>query len=60
MLEKIRISNLRLYMSLENFFTFSKYPGYDPEVVGTGNSQGVDQGTYPLMRQAVFGLNLTF
>lgn len=59
-LEKIRISNLRLYMSLENFFTFSKYPGYDPEVVGTGNSQGVDQGTYPLMRQAVFGLNLTF
>jgi hypothetical protein len=49
-----------MYASLENFFTFTKYPGYDPEVVGTGNGQGVDSGSYPLMRQAGFGLNLTF
>ncbi|MBQ9172270.1 MAG: TonB-dependent receptor [Bacteroidales bacterium] len=59
-LDKIRFQQARVYVSLDNFFTFTKYPGYDPEVVGTGSGQGVDQGSYPLMRQAVFGLNLTF
>ena len=59
-LDSIHFSQVRLYVSLDNYFTFTSYPGYDPEVVGTGNSQGVDQGTYPLMRQAVFGVNLTF
>ena len=59
-LTKIHFHQARVYVSLDNFFTFTSYPGYDPEVVGTGSSQGVDQGTYPLMRQAVFGVNLTF
>lgn len=59
-LDAIHFQQVRLYVSLDNYFTFTQYPGYDPEVVGTGSSQGVDQGTYPLMRQAVFGVNITF
>lgn len=48
---KINISRLRLYTSLENFFTMTNYPGLDPEVAGMN---------YPQMKQAVFGINLSF
>lgn len=45
------ISRLRLYTSLENFFTITNYPGLDPEVSGM---------YYPSMKQLVFGINLSF
>ncbi len=48
---KAYISKIRFYATLENYFTFTKYKGLDPEVNGVG---------YPNVRQAVFGLNLTF
>ena len=48
---KAYISKIRFYATLENYFTFTKYQGLDPEVNGVG---------YPNVRQAVFGLNLTF
>ena len=59
-LSKIHLSNLRLYASLENFFTFTKYIGFDPEVVGAGSSLGVDYGYYPNTKKVLFGLNITF
>ena len=60
LLEKIHLENLRLYASLENFFTFTKYPGWDPEVTGFGNAMGLDYGAYPNSRKVLFGLNITF
>lgn len=45
------IERVRIYDSLENFFTFTDYKGWDPEVSGLG---------YPTMKQAVIGLNVTF
>lgn len=45
------LSRVRLFCSLENFFTFSNYTGMDPEVDGL---------TYPGIRQASFGLNVSF
>ena len=45
------VERIRIYGSLENFFTFTKYDGLDPEV------NGVD---YPAMKQAVVGINLSF
>lgn len=50
-IEKINSSRIRVYVTLENYFTFTKYKGLDPEVNNVG---------YPNVRQAVFGLNLTF
>lgn len=50
-LSKANISQLRLYVSLENYFTFTKYKGLDPEVSGTA---------YPTMKQIIGGINLTF
>ena len=58
--KKIKFQNIRAYVSLDDFFTFTSYKGYDPEVVGSGSGQGVDQGTYPMMKKVVFGLNVTF
>ena len=64
-LSKVYISRLRVFASLENFFTFSKYPGLDPEVAsanvnGVSSSLGIDMGTYPTAKQVIFGVNLTF
>lgn len=44
------LSKVRVYCSLENFFTFTSYDGFDPE---TGNA-------YPVMRQVAVGLNVSF
>ncbi len=49
--QKIDIERVRIYGSLENFFTFTKYKGFDPEVSGM---------RYPSMKEAVVGINVTF
>lgn len=45
------LSRVRLFCSLENFFTFTDYAGMDPETSGF---------SYPTIRQASFGLNVSF
>ncbi|MBN2805032.1 MAG: TonB-dependent receptor [Prolixibacteraceae bacterium] len=54
------IQHMRIYCSLDDFFTFTAYPGFDPEVTGSGNAMGVDKGYYPSSRKVVFGVNVTF
>jgi len=60
LLRRIFIDQLRLYASLDDWFTFTKYPGFDPEIVGVGSSMGVDKGNYPTSKKVVFGVNITF
>ena len=60
LLRKILIDNLRIYASLDDWFTFTKYPGFDPEIIGQGRNMGVDKGNYPTSKKVVFGVNLTF
>ena len=61
-LKNVFLSSMRVYVSLDDFFTFTSYPGLDPETATTTNAQqlGIDLGTYPTSKKAVFGLNLTF
>jgi TonB-linked SusC/RagA family outer membrane protein len=59
-LEKVRLTNVRAYVSLDDFFTFTSYPGFDPETVGVGAGMGVDKGYYPASKKVVFGINITF
>jgi hypothetical protein len=48
-------------VSLDDFFTFTSYPGLDPEIASrSGNNVGLDAGAYPTMRKMTFGLNVTF
>jgi hypothetical protein len=57
----MKIKHARLYVSLDDFFTFTKYPGVDPEGGSNGgNSIGIDRGGYPIPRKAVAGLTFTF
>jgi len=58
---KMNVGNLRLYVSLDDFFTFTGYKGLDPEVGNFGfNSIGVDRGFYPTAAKTVFGLSIDF
>jgi TonB-dependent starch-binding outer membrane protein SusC len=56
---KAKINTLRLYVSLDNAFTFTKYTGFDPELGATGPlSLGIDRGVYPQAKTLRFGLSL--
>lgn len=60
-LKKIYVSKLRVYGSLDDFFIFTKYPGFDPEAAANSTSgMGVDKGSYPSSRKVVFGFNIEF
>lgn len=50
------LQTVRLYMSCQNLYTFTKYSGFDPEV----GANGVDLSTYPLTRTVSFGVNVKF
>ncbi|MDO4461092.1 MAG: TonB-dependent receptor [Bacteroidia bacterium] len=58
-----KVNNLRVFLSLDDFFTISKYPGMDPETATTTNnaaSSGFDIGTYPTMKKMTFGASISF
>jgi TonB-linked SusC/RagA family outer membrane protein len=61
-LKKVLIHNLRFYCSLDDFFTFTKYPGFDPEASAGAaiSAMGIDKGSYPTSKKVVFGLNVEF
>ena len=62
-LQKMKLSAFRIYMGVDNAFTFTKYLGYNPEVDyndGANLTPGVDYGKYPLMRSYNLGVKVTF
>ncbi|RYY54235.1 MAG: TonB-dependent receptor [Chitinophagaceae bacterium] len=62
-LKKVGVSALRIYASVDNAFTVTKYLGYNPEVDfnnGSNLTPGVDYGKYPLIRSFNLGVNLQF
>lgn len=60
-LEKIGISKFRIYTSVNNPFTFTKYTGYNPAATsGDAIGGGIDYGFYPVSRQYILGFNLVF
>ncbi len=62
LVSKAGITNLRVYCSLDDFFTITSYPGADPETASANNgaSRGFDNGAYPTSKKMVFGINVTF
>lgn len=63
LLSKVKVSNLRIYGSIQNLKTFTKYSGYDPEIGSFNNSiklMNVDAGHYPNPRTFTLGANLQF
>ena len=60
--KKVMLSNLRIYLSLDDYFVFTQYPGFDPEVASTGayNGIGIDKGSYPNSKKLLLGVNISF
>ena len=60
--KKAYIQNARVFVSLDDYFTITKYPGLDPETATTSNADqmGIDLGTYPVAKKLVFGVSVTF
>ena len=62
-LGKYKVQSLRLYTSVSNVFTLTKYKGWDPEINSSGSNVlagGIDQTGYPVARTFQLGINLGF
>ena len=70
-LNRLKISSLRTYLSVQNVYTFTDYINYNPEVSASNTTNafntginpltpGIDYGSYPTARTFIVGLNLTF
>lgn len=66
MLHRIKVSSLELYVSGQNLFTITNYPGYDPEVTNANAgvypalAQGLETGVIPNPRTYTAGVRLGF
>jgi TonB-dependent starch-binding outer membrane protein SusC len=62
-LKKALIKSARLYVSLDNFFTITSYPGMDPQPTiqnNAANNSGIDRGTYPRAKDIMLGASVSF
>lgn len=64
LLSKVKLSNVRLYVTGQNLLTFTKYSGWDPEVnaddVVSNIALGYDFYTTPQAKTFMGGLNISF
>ncbi|WP_460636965.1 SusC/RagA family TonB-linked outer membrane protein [Larkinella harenae] len=61
LVKKAKLYNVKVYVSAQNWITFTKYTGFDPEVNRFGQntlSQGTDYGSYPGNKMILVGLNI--
>lgn len=64
LLNKLGLTNARIYASVENLFIITDYTGFDPEATASVSNAdadvGIDYNSYPINRSVTFGLNVTF
>jgi hypothetical protein len=61
LLGKYGIGRFRVYVQGANLFTITDYSGLDPELnAATTTAFGIDEGSYPNMRQYLIGVNVSF
>lgn len=56
----LRIDSAQLNLMFENFFTWTNYTGFDPEIPSRGFAIGYDSNSYPKAKSVVLGINLNF
>ncbi|MFL9832426.1 SusC/RagA family TonB-linked outer membrane protein [Chryseobacterium terrae] len=62
-LSHIKLTNARIYATVNNLATITGYSGFDPEVSaasGVTVTPGYDNSSFPRSRSYVLGINLTF
>lgn len=63
LVQKLKLSSLRIYAASQNLFTITKYSGFDPEVStfsDTNTAPGTDFLTFPQGKTYTFGINIGF
>ena len=66
LVSRVKMSQLRVYGTINNAWLWSRYSGYDPEVSTTRSgtyaalTPGVDYSAYPKSRNFTVGVNVTF
>ncbi len=66
MLSRLKMTSARLYVTGQNLFTFTDYPGWDPEVNAdyrsqtSNTNQGNDFYSAPQIKSLIFGINVGF
>ena len=61
--QKIKLHGLRVTFSIDNLITWTKYSGADPDVplyLGAYNLPGTQYFKYPISKQFLFGLEVSF
>ncbi|MBK7098172.1 MAG: TonB-dependent receptor [Sphingobacteriales bacterium] len=54
------VSNLRVYVTSQNLYTFQKYKAYNPDYAYGVFTPGLDNGSYPKPRTILFGVQVGF
>jgi hypothetical protein len=59
-LDRLHLTNSRIFVSGQNLFTITSYKGLDPDVIGANVNlePGVDLGSYPASRILSVGINI--
>jgi hypothetical protein len=61
MMKRTKLSRARLFASVNNLLTLTKYQGLDPGVGGAADTNfGIDVGNYPITRSVMVGAGITF
>ncbi|MCJ8212005.1 TonB-dependent receptor [Mucilaginibacter sp. RS28] len=58
LIKKAGMKRVRVYVTGENLFTFTKYSGYDPEI--GGGSYSIDRGFYMQAKSYMLGVSVGF
>jgi TonB-linked SusC/RagA family outer membrane protein len=61
LINKIALSNVRIYLSAQNVFTITKYSGYNPDIGSqkqSNASSGLDNTIYPQAKSIIGGIQI--
>ncbi len=66
--KSLKMTKFRVYLGAQNLWTYTNFPGLDPEASYRGNgsnadsnlNQGLDYGSYPNVKSITMGLNVSF
>ncbi len=59
-LKHLYVKELNVYCMLQDYFTWTKYSSFDPEMAASGYNYGMDNNNYPRSKSMLIGLNLNF
>lgn len=59
-LDKVKISSIRVFVTAQNILTMKKFSGFTAELPGNPTSQGIELNAYPTTQTYALGLNVGF